>query len=111
MQICVLIEDLPKLMEALPEADQKTLRMILSKSAGLGVIVLIAVTKEALLAEQKDIVLDFAMKKQFAVITDGNPIEYSAFQIEGDAVMADTLLDEEEAAVIQDGKIRFVRSV
>lgn len=70
MQICVLIEDLPKLMAVLPEADQKTLRMILSKSAGLGVIVLMAVTKEELLAEKKDIVLDFAMKKQFAVIVD-----------------------------------------
>ena len=111
MQICVLIEDLPKLMAVLPEADQKTLRMILSKSAGLGVIVLMAVTKDELLAEKKDIVLDFAMKKQFAVIVDGNPIEYSAFQIEGDAVMADMLLDEDESAVVQDGRIRFVRSV
>ena len=98
-------------MEALSEADQKTLRMILSKSAGLGVIVLMAVTKEELLDEKKNIVLDFAMKKQFAVITDGNPIEYPALQIEGDAVMADTLLDDDEAAVIQDGTIRFVRSV
>ena len=69
------------------------------------------VTKEELLAEKKDIVLDFAMKKQFAVIVDGNPIEYSAFQIEGDAVMADMLLDEDESAVVQDGRIRFVRSV
>ena len=111
MQICVLIEDLPKLMAVLPEADQKTLRMILSKSAGLGVIVLMAVTKEELLAEKKDIVLDFAMKKQFAVIVDGNPIEYSAFQIDEDAVMADMLLDEDESAVVQDGRIRFVRSV
>lgn len=111
MQICVLIEDLPKLMAVLPEADQKTLRMILSKSAGLGVIVLMAVTKEELLAEKKNIVLDFAMKKQFAVIVDGNPIEYSAFQIDGDAVMADMLLDEDESAVVQDGRIRFVRSV
>ena len=34
-------------------------------------------------------VLDFAMKKQFAVIVDGNPIEYSAFQMEGDVFMAD----------------------
>ena len=51
------------------------------------------------------------MKKQFAVIVDGNPIEYSAFQIEGDAVMADMLLDEDESAVVQDGRIRFVRSV
>ena len=111
MQICVLIEDLPKLMAVLPEADQKTLRMILSKSAGLGVIVLMAVAKEELLAEKKDIVLDFAMKKQFAVIVDGNPIEYSAFQIDEDAVMADMLLDEDESAVVQDGRIRFVRSV
>ena len=69
------------------------------------------VTKEELLAEKKDIVLDFAMKKQFAVIVDSNPIEYSAFQIEGDAVMADMLLDEDESAVVQDGRIRFVRSV
>ena len=68
-------------------------------------------SKEELLAEKKDIVLDFAMKKQFAVIVDGNPIEYSAFQIDGDAVMADMLLDEDEAAVVQDGRIRFVRSV
>ena len=111
MQICVLIEDLPKLMAVLPEADQKTLRMILSKSAGLGVIVLMAVTKEELLAEKRDMVLDFAMKKQFAVIVDGNPIEYSAFQIDEDAVMADMLLDEDESAVVQDGRIRFVRSV
>ena len=45
------------------------------------------------------------------MIVDGNPIEYSAFQIDEDAVMADMLLDEDEAAVVQDGRIRFVRSV
>lgn len=109
MQICVLIEDLSELMEVLSTEEQKTLRQILSKSAGLGVVALIGVTKEALLAEQKDIVLDFALKKQFAVIVDGNPIEYAAFACEGDAIQMDTLLDEDEAAVIQNGAIRFVR--
>lgn len=109
MQICVMIEDLPGLAESLTVDDQKKLRRIFTKSAGLGIIVLAAGTREKLQGSAQNIVVSAAVKAQCAVVTEGNPLDYTMLTYEDLPMYADTLLDEDEAALIQKGRLRFIR--
>lgn len=109
MQLCILIESLSDLTSVLSMDDQKKLRKIFTKSKGLGVIILAAETRKKLTEEAQNIVTDAALKRQHAVIVEGNPAEFTSFAYENDLVQADVLLDADEAALIQDGTMKFIR--
>lgn len=109
MQICILIADLPGLTEALTLEEQMKLRRIFTKSAGLGVIILVAGMRKELQDASQNLVVSKALNASCIVIVEGNPLESTIFQYENVPIHADTLLDEGEAALIQNGQIRFIR--
>lgn len=109
MQICILIQDLPGLVNVMTSEEEIRLRRIYSKSEGLGVIILACGTREKLQKMTENLVIHKALNTHCVVIAEGNPVEYTIFNYEDTPVYADTLMDAEEAVLIQNGKLRFIR--
>lgn len=109
MQICILIRDVPELVEKLDSEEQKKLFQIITKSAGLGVILIASGTAKGLKKAEENLVISRLLKSRCVILADGNPVEFTLFQYEDASVYADVRLDTDDAALIQNGKLRFIR--
>jgi hypothetical protein len=109
MQVCILIEDLPELAVSLEKEEMKRLSIIMSKSKDLGTVILISGAKEELKKQKNNVVVSTALRAGCVVIADGNPIEYTVLDNHGFPTYANTILDEDEAVLIQNDMFRFIR--
>lgn len=110
MQICILIDDLPGFAQSVTPTERKCLRKVFTRSAELGVIILAGVVREQLADEESlDLVTKAALGAQSGLILEGNPLDYHSFKCREYPLHTDADLEDEEAALIQDGKIRLVR--
>ncbi len=109
MQLCILIDDLPSLVSGMEEEELKKLRGIFTRAEGLGIIVLAAGRADALSAQAQNAVIKPALQSRYIVITEGNPLEYAIFSCKYAPSYADTISDEEEGALLQNGTLRLIR--
>lgn len=109
MQVCVLVESLPELAAKIEKEELKRLSTILSKSKGFGTIILVSGTREELKKQEKNVVVNAALRAECVVIADGNPVEYTVLNNQGFPAYANTMLDEDEAVLLQNGSFRFIR--
>ncbi|MGN1139654.1 MAG: type VII secretion protein EssC [Oliverpabstia sp.] len=109
MQVCVLIESLPEFVTKIEKEELKRLSSILRKSKGLGTIILVSGTREGLKKQEKNVVVNAALRAECVVITDGNPMEYTVLDHQGFPGYANTMLDEDEAVLLQNDSFRFIR--
>lgn len=108
MQICILVDDLPILAEHMEPDFLKKLSIILIKSNKLGTIILVSGTKNELKEHTKNVAVHTALQSKCVVITDGNPAEYTFLTTQDFPVYANTSLDEDEAALLQDRSFHFI---
>lgn len=108
MQICILVDDLPILAEHMEPDFLKKLSIILTKSNKLGTIILVSGTKNELKEHTKNVAVHTALQSKCVVITDGNPAEYTFLTTQDFPVYANTSLDEDEAALLQDRSFHFI---
>ena len=106
---CILIEDLPALASALSLEDQKTLRRILLKSGGLGVVIIVTGVRKDLGTDAPDLATDAAIKAQQALILSGNLYDYHFLHVQEDDAGAGAQLFEGEMALIRDGSVLLLR--
>lgn len=109
MQICILIENLPELTGHMNKEHLKKLSTVFSKSKGFGTIIFASGTREELKNQEENVVVKKAMGAGCVVIAEGNPVEYTFLKQQEFPVYANSILDEDEAVLLQDEKIRFVR--
>ncbi|MBS6194524.1 MAG: type VII secretion protein EssC [Clostridiales bacterium] len=108
-QMCILIENLPEFSAKLEKEDLKRLSSILRKSAGLATVILVSGTKEGWKEQEKNVAVNAALQAECVVITDGNPVEYTVLDNQGFPASANTILDEDEAVLLQNKEFRFIR--
>lgn len=109
MQICILIENLPELTGHMNKEHLKKLSTVFSKSKGFGTIIFASGTREELKNQEENVAVKKAMGAKCVVIAEGNPVEYTFLKQQEFPVYANSILDEDEAVLLQDEKIRFVR--
>ena len=109
MQICVLIEDLPEIAVNLEKDELKRLSTVLNKSKGFGAIIFATGTKDGLKEQKENVAVSAALRSECILIADGNPVEYTALDTQGFPPMANTILDEDEALLLQNEEVRFIR--
>ena len=87
----------------------KKLSTVFSKSKGFGTIIFASGTREELKNQEENVAVKKAMGAKCVVIAEGNPVEYTFLKQQEFPVYANSILDEDEAVLLQDEKIRFIR--
>ena len=108
MQICVLIEDISEIAVKLEKDELKRLSMVLNKSKGFGTIIFVSGTKDGLKEQKENVAVSAALRSECILITDGNPVEYTSLNTQGFPQTANTILDEDEALLLQKEEVRFI---
>ena len=108
MQICVLIEDISEIAVKLEKDELKRLSMVLNKSKGFGTIIFVSGTKDGLKEQKENVAVSAALRSECILIADGNPVEYTSLDTQGFPQTANTILDEDEALLLQKEEIRFI---
>ena len=108
MQICVLIEDISEIAVKLEKDELKRLSMVLNKSKGFGTIIFVSGTKDGLKEQKENVAVSAALRSECILIVDGNPVEYTSLDTQGFPQTANTILDEDEALLLQKEEIRFI---
>ena len=108
MQICVLIEDISEIAVKLEKDELKRLSMVLNKSKGFGTIIFVSGTKDGLKEQKENVAVSAALRSECILIADGNPVEYTSLDTQGLPPTANTILDEDEALLLQKEEIRFI---
>lgn len=109
MQICLLIEDLPSFAKELPAEAQKDYRRIFTKGTGLGIIIIAAGKREELSTDEPDLLTHAAVCAQNVLVFDNCPADHRFAKLEEVTAKAGAPLDEDEAALIQNGKLVVLR--
>ena len=108
MQICVLIEDISEIAVKLEKDELKRLSMVLNKSKGFGTIIFVSGTKDGLKGQKENVAVSAALRSECILIADGNPVEYTSLDTQGFPQTANTILDEDEALLLQKEEVRFI---
>ena len=108
MQICVLIEDISEIAVKLEKDELKRLSMVLNKSKGFGTIIFVSGTKDGLKEQKENVAVSAALRSECILIADGNPVEYTSLDTQGFPQTANTILDEDEALLLQKEEVRFI---
>ena len=107
-KICIIIKEFEKTAQAMDKSDKKSFRRIFTKSADLGVIMIVGAGKSLFSLQEPDILEDALIGKAQVLALDGKPYEYSPKQ-ELDGNDAGLELERDEIAWICDGAVKVVR--
>ncbi len=109
MQICVLIEDISELAMSLEQDELKRMSTVLNKSKGFGTIIFASGTKDGLKEQKENVAVSAVLRAECILVADGNPVEYTSLDTHGLPPTANTILDEDEALLLQNEEVRFIR--
>lgn len=109
MQICLVVENLPEFAYGLSMEELKAYRRIFTKAAGLGVIVIVSGSRKQLSVSEPDLLTNAAVLAQNLLALEGMPADYRFFHCDEQKSIMGTMLEDDEAALMQQGNIRILK--